>query len=204
MFSVWDLLPFHFKKIMASYKLVPRSRDLVGFNKIFSARKCQSSCCIFHIKSHQEPHNIRLLLISDATWGHLVKLVTARYLCFHGINTLFLSNWSDLNSVYLVPCWYILFPYNFLPNGYSIFGWSLAEWLLHWGAAHGNRLNSTMCVCMPTQSCPTRFSPTQAPLLMEFSRQENWSGCHFLLQGISSSQGSNSCVSCISRQILYL
>ena len=31
----------------------------------------------------------------------------------------------------------------------------------------------------------------QAPPSMEFSRQENWSGCHFLLQGIFSTQGSN-------------
>ena len=33
--------------------------------------------------------------------------------------------------------------------------------------------------------------PHQAPLSMEFSRQEYWSGCHFLLQGVFSSQGSN-------------
>ena len=31
----------------------------------------------------------------------------------------------------------------------------------------------------------------QAPLSMEFSRQEYWSGCHFLLQGIIWSQGLN-------------
>ena len=106
MFSLWDLLPSKRKTfslkiiiIMASCKLVPRSRDLVGFNKIFGARKCLRWCCVFHIKLHQEPHNIRLPLISDATWGHLVKLVTARYLSFHGINTLFLCDWSDPNSV---------------------------------------------------------------------------------------------------------
>ena len=40
----------------------------------------------------------------------------------------------------------------------------------------------------------------QAPLSMEFSRQEYWSGFHFLLQGIFPAQGSNShlCVSCIA------
>ena len=49
----------------------------------------------------------------------------------------------------------------------------------------------------------------QAPLSMGFSRQEYRSGlpcCHFLLQGIFPSQGSNLrliCVSCIGRQILY-
>ena len=31
----------------------------------------------------------------------------------------------------------------------------------------------------------------QASLSMEFSRQEYWSGCHFLLQGIFPTQGSN-------------
>ena len=31
----------------------------------------------------------------------------------------------------------------------------------------------------------------QASLFMEFSRQENWSGSHFLLQGIFPTQGSN-------------
>ena len=38
----------------------------------------------------------------------------------------------------------------------------------------------------------------QAPLPMGFSRQEYWSGCHFLLQGIHPSQGP-----CIGRWILY-
>ena len=31
----------------------------------------------------------------------------------------------------------------------------------------------------------------QAPLSMEFLRQEYWNGCHFLLQGILPTQGSN-------------
>ena len=31
----------------------------------------------------------------------------------------------------------------------------------------------------------------QAPLSMEFSRQEYWSGCYFLLQGIILTQGLN-------------
>ena len=31
----------------------------------------------------------------------------------------------------------------------------------------------------------------QPPLAMGFSRQEYWSGCHFLLQRISLAQGSN-------------
>ena len=32
---------------------------------------------------------------------------------------------------------------------------------------------------------------------MEFSRQEYWSGCHFLLQGIFLTQGWNPCVLCL-------
>ena len=44
----------------------------------------------------------------------------------------------------------------------------------------------------------------QAPLSMGFSRQEYWSGWHFLLQGSSQSgdQTSISYASCIGRQIL--
>ena len=34
----------------------------------------------------------------------------------------------------------------------------------------------------------------QAPLSMGFSRQEYWSECHFLLQGIFLTQGLNSCL----------
>ena len=35
------------------------------------------------------------------------------------------------------------------------------------------------------------FVAHQAPLSVGFSRQEYWSGCHFLLQGIFPTQGSN-------------
>ena len=57
------------------------------------------------------------------------------------------------------------------------------------------------------QLCSTLCNPMacQAPLSMGFSRQEYWSGLHFLLQGIFPTQGSNLClyVSCIGRQVLY-
>ena len=51
-------------------------------------------------------------------------------------------------------------------------------------------------VCVPsvTQSCPTLCSWTvarQAPRPLGFSRQKNWSGLHFFLQGIFPTQGSN-------------
>ena len=40
--------------------------------------------------------------------------------------------------------------------------------------------------------------PCQAALPMEFSRQENWVGCHFLLQGGTSRSQDQACVSCDS------
>ena len=45
----------------------------------------------------------------------------------------------------------------------------------------------------------------QAPLFMKFSRQEYWSGCHFLLQGTHLTQGSNTHLLHFLhwRQILY-
>ena len=43
------------------------------------------------------------------------------------------------------------------------------------------------CCCLVAQFCPT-MTPwavaRQAPLSMGFSRQEHWSGCHFLLQDL--------------------
>ena len=42
----------------------------------------------------------------------------------------------------------------------------------------------------------------QAPLSMEFSRQETGVGCHFLLQRIFLTQ-DRTCVSCIGMKILY-
>ena len=36
-----------------------------------------------------------------------------------------------------------------------------------------------MHACLLTQSCPTLCNPCQAPLSMEFSRQEYWSGLLF-------------------------
>ena len=46
----------------------------------------------------------------------------------------------------------------------------------------------------------------QSPLSKGFSRQEYWSGCHVLLQGIFPTQGSNPCLLCLlhCRQIFYL
>ena len=56
------------------------------------------------------------------------------------------------------------------------------------------------------KSCLTLVTPwtvaRQDPLSMDFPGRTTAMSCHFLLQGIFPTQGSNS-VSCISRQILY-
>ena len=58
----------------------------------------------------------------------------------------------------------------------------------------------SMCVhAKSLQSCPTFFNPMdyiahQAPLSIGFSRQEYWSGLHFLLQRIFPTKGLNPCL----------
>ena len=42
-----------------------------------------------------------------------------------------------------------------------------------------------MCTCSVTSNSATLWTVAcQAPLSMGFPRQEYWSGCHFLLQGL--------------------
>ena len=59
--------------------------------------------------------------------------------------------------------------------------------------------NVRVCIC--AQSCPTLETPWtivhQVLLSMEFSRQEYWSVCHFLLQGIFPTQGLNPHLLCL-------
>ena len=58
-----------------------------------------------------------------------------------------------------------------------------------------------VCVCVCALSHDWILDPWtlahQAPLFMEFSRQKYWSGCHFLFQGIFSTQGSNLHLLCL-------
>ena len=66
--------------------------------------------------------------------------------------------------------------------------------------------NVIMCMFSHVQLFATPWTVAHQTLLsMGFSRQEYWSGFHFLLQGIFPIQGSNyiSYVSCIGRWILY-
>ena len=51
----------------------------------------------------------------------------------------------------------------------------------------GGGLVAKECSALVTPQTVAR----QAPLSMGFPRQEHWSGCHFLLQGIFLTQGSN-------------
>ena len=71
------------------------------------------------------------------------------------------------------------------------------EWvsLLH-GYTVYNYLCSCVCVHAQSLSCVRLFVTSwavahQASLTVEFPRQEYWSGCHFLFQGIFLTQGSN-------------
>ena len=51
------------------------------------------------------------------------------------------------------------------------------------------------CCCLVTLLQPHGlYVACQAPLFMGFPRQEYWGGCHFLLQGIFPTQGSNPCL----------
>ena len=55
------------------------------------------------------------------------------------------------------------------------------------------------CCCLVAESCPDSFVTPwtvarQAPLSMEFPRQEYWSGLPFLLHSIFLTQGSDQCV----------
>ena len=50
-------------------------------------------------------------------------------------------------------------------------------------------LNLFLTVCADSIVTPWIVA-CQAPLSMGFSRQENWSGCHFLLQGFFPTQES--------------
>ena len=107
-------------------------------------------------------------------------------------------NWSDLaaaaaalvtwhyitefdQSLSLVPRREAVNPWYFLSTNVFV----ICDFL----GCHLN-LCKNWCVC--AQSCPTLWTVAyQAPLFMGFLRQEYWTGCHFLLQGIFPIQGSN-------------
>ena len=68
-------------------------------------------------------------------------------------------------------------------------------------------LTAHICVCVHGLSCVQLFVTPwtiarQAPLFVEFSRQEYWSGLTFSISGDHYNPGIEP-ISCISRQILY-
>ena len=66
------------------------------------------------------------------------------------------------------------------------------QYKLYTNINHGG-LVAKLCLTLVTPWTGTH----QAPLFTGFSRQECWSGCHFLLQGIFPTQGSNPSLLCL-------
>ena len=94
---------------------------------------------------------------------------------------------------------------DYSPPGSTVHGISQAR-ILEWVAIpFSNSIQSIhykstilwcVCVCvLVAHLCPTLRNPMDyslpAPLSMAFSKQEYWSGLHFLLQGIFPTQGLN-------------
>ena len=59
------------------------------------------------------------------------------------------------------------------------------------------------CVCSVAQSCPTLCDPARLICPRNFPSKNTGVGCHFLLQGIFPTHGSNS-ISCIGRWIFTI
>ena len=90
---------------------------------------------------------------------------------------------------------------------------------LHWNATHLEIISqkfSVLGLYFPSE-CESISHPIvsdslqlhgtvacQAPLSMEFSRQEYWSGCHFLLQRIFPTQGVNPGLPHCRQRLYYL
>ena len=77
----------------------------------------------------------------------------------------------------------------------------LLEFMTFSPSAEGNSVVQPLS-CIQLFASPWTIAH-QAPLSMGFFRQEYWSGCHFLLQGIFPTQGLNPCLLCTARWILY-
>ena len=85
------------------------------------------------------------------------------------------------------------------PRALSRFQMPFEDPLNLFSSASRTRYNLHCKQCVrPAQSCPTLCNPMdcscQIPQSMGFPRQEYLNGCHFLLQGIFPTQGSNPCL----------
>ena len=58
-------------------------------------------------------------------------------------------------------------------------------------------LHAQLLQSCPTLCDPVDCSPPGSSVLWGFSRQESWSGCHGLFQGIFLTRGSNPCLLCL-------
>ena len=110
------------------------------------------------------------------------------------IPTIFGKGWIFPGIQPLPTFWNLMVPWNCHGDSQCVI--QLAGW--------GSRFSRSWLVCtffkkhgsgLVTKPCPTHATPwtvaCQAPLSMGFSRQEYWSDCHSLLQGIFPTQGSN-------------
>ena len=128
--------------------------------------------------------------------------------------------WRELPREASWPCWWSWLGWQVGTTGlggmsWGIFlGWAEGTWRRPQGSVAGRRFfvelfplgplppSTSSCLCPCVLSCvqvfvTPRTVARQAPLSMEFSRQEYWRGCHALRQGIFLTQGLNP-VPCIA------
>ena len=104
--------------------------------------------------------------------------------------------------------WHVLFCYNlssfdsntnFLSNQVKMMTFFIAPHLSVTTQDYPSFRKQCVCVCVCAHRCLVMSDSLatpwpvalQVPLSMEFSRQEYRRGCHFLLQGVFPTQGSN-------------
>ena len=108
---------------------------------------------------------------------------------------------GSLNSASIALHWICCLPTS--PSLLQAFyGRGHLRWMLFYLHQRNIKAKTNICVCVCVCACTQLLSRVglfvssrtvahQDPLSMGFSRQEYWSGCHALLQGIFPTQGSN-------------
>ena len=101
---------------------------------------------------------------------------------------IWLSDWTELNWIHILP----YHQWHFHLTEVNIF--SCSEWL----ALPISILFLRACVLSYVLLSATLWTiACQDPLFMQFSKKGYWSICHFLLQGIFPTQGSNLSLLCL-------